>query len=360
MSAGERLTVWFLIRLPRYVPVLRPLAARIAQRFANHRSVLPSTRARLAHAYHANTPRRATQVLLKDGFRMSVIGEDCIQRRIMLFGPYQQRVWEPNTALLLRRLASSRRRFLVAGGHVGYFPLLLSTIAGPDAVIFTFEPNERQRGQLANNLAMNGSLNVRLDHRALSDQTGRTVEFYSDPSSNVCSSLVVMGAASQVTKVATVRVDDYCIVAGIDGLDLILLDIEGGEPEAIRGAGDLLNRPPVSAPDLLFELVPGRRSPEIHDALLADLSSLGYELFLIDDYFDNEVASATLDERVSLLPIDPPTVAHLASIARSRGLRDPNVFATKRSVEQLGPVVRIGPVRCGPADAMPSPEGSGA
>lgn len=360
MTTGERLTVWFLIRLPRYVPVLRPLAARIAQRFANHRRVRESTRVRLAHAYHANMPRRAIQVLLKDGFRMSVVGEDCIQRRIMLYGPFQERVWEPNTTLLLGRLAGLGRRFLVAGGHVGYFPLLLSATGHADSVICTFEPNERQRGQLANNLAMNGARNVRLDQRALSDQTGRTVEFYSDSDSNVCSSLVVKGAASQVTKVTTVRIDDYCAATGIDGFDLIFLDIEGGEPEAIRGAGELLNRPSESAPDLLFELVPGRRPPEIQDALLTELASLGYELFLIDDYFNNEVASATLDEQVSLLPIDPPTVAQLASIARSRTLRDPNVFATKRGVERLGSVVRIGTVRRCVAESMPSPAGSGA
>lgn len=147
MTAGERLTIWFLIRLPRFVPVFRPLAARVAQRFANHRRVVPPTRTRLVQAYHASMAGRAMQVRLKDGFRMSVVGEDCIQRRIMLFGPFQERVWEPNTALLVRRLAALGKRFLVAGGHVGYFPLLVSASGGPDAVVCTFEPNER-RGRL--------------------------------------------------------------------------------------------------------------------------------------------------------------------------------------------------------------------
>lgn len=360
MTAGERLTLWLLMRLPRYVPVLRPLAARIAQRFANHPRVVAPTRTRLVYAYHECMGNREVQVRLKDGFAMSVVGEDCIQRRIMLFGPFQQRVWEPNTALLLRRLAMLGKRFLAAGGHVGYFPLLLSVGGGPDALVCTFEPNSLQRARLERNLAINGMRNVRVDHRALSEQSGHEVEFYSDSAANVCSSLVVVGASSEVTRVTTVRIDDYCSASGIDGFDLILLDIEGGEPEAIRGAGNILKRPGESAPDLLFELVPDRRPREVNDAFLAELVSLGYELFVVDDIFDYDVASPTLDQTVLLFPITDATVAQIASIAESRGLHDPNVFATKRGVERLGSVVRVGTVAGGAGEAMPCPASSGA
>ncbi|MEZ0325930.1 MAG: FkbM family methyltransferase [Fimbriimonas sp.] len=259
----------------------------------------------------------------------------------MLYGPHKERVWEPNTALLLELLAHRGRHFLVAGGHVGYFPLLLATrVNNCGGTVHTFEPNDRERGRLERNVTANNLDNVTVDSRALYSRSNELAAFHSDDV-NVCSSLIVEGVRGTKKQVLTVRIDDYCSSIGLPSMDGIILDIEGGEPEAIYGCQRLLEQPSNLAPDIVLELVPGRRSEAVQNTLLRHLLDFGYRLYVIEDAYDYDVSGDRLDDRVMLHEMSDPTTNNVARIRAKLGLPDPNIFATKRGVARFGRSVAV-------------------
>ena len=76
----------------------------------------------------------------------------------------------------------------------------------------------------------------------------------------------------------------------MNNVELIMLDIEGGELEALKGARDLLSRASDSAPVVIFELH-GAYTDWSHGLAETDivrfLSQRGYTVFAIRDYHSN-------------------------------------------------------------------------
>jgi len=162
------------------------------------------------------------------------------------------------------------------GAHLGYFAVLA---AKRGATVVAFEPNPRTVPHLRRNLELNGVADrVRIVQRAVGAEPGTATFFLSRAGDE--SSLAAHSPEDEPVTVQVVPVD-----AETDGLrvDVVKMDVEGGEVEALRGMRRTLEE--ASAGVVLFvernrhALERAGHAPtDLDDAL----RSLGLELEVLD------------------------------------------------------------------------------
>jgi FkbM family methyltransferase len=244
--------------------------------------------------------------------------------------------WEPQTSRILVNLARRAHQVVIGGAYFGDHAVLIAReIAPRGGVVHAFEPNGEQRAMLARNAALNGLSNIR----------PRPEGLWSDSSTN----LKLVGydsfASAEVTEAGaeggfqTVTIADYLKAAGVDRLDLIVIDIEGAELGALKGAEPFLKRPPGQAPDILFEV--HRHYVDWSKGLLETeiarlLTGHGYRLFALRDFNSNYDLAG---KPIELIPADaiyldgPPHGFNMVAV------KDPTIFETDayRIVRDVSP-----------------------
>jgi FkbM family methyltransferase len=244
--------------------------------------------------------------------------------------------WEPQTSRILVNLARRAHQVVIGGAYFGDHAVLIAReIAPRGGVVHAFEPNSEQRAMLARNAALNGLSNIR----------PRPEGLWSDSSTN----LKLVGydsfASAEVTEAGaeggfqTVTIADYLKAAGVDRLDLIVIDIEGAELGALKGAEPFLKRPPGQAPDILFEV--HRHYVDWSKGLLETeiarlLTGHGYRLFALRDFNSNYDLAG---KPIELIPADaiyldgPPHGFNMVAV------KDPTIFETDayRIVRDVSP-----------------------
>ena len=137
---------------------------------------------------------------------------------------------------------------LDVGAHVGYFTLLFAVLVGPKGRVYAVEPKPENLVKLRAMLAANSVANVTVFPVAATDRKGE-VEFITERTGQM--GHISDGRAphedESVIAVEAVRLDDLTRANDISRIDLIKIDIEGTEPEALRGMADLLlhDRPAI-------------------------------------------------------------------------------------------------------------------
>jgi FkbM family methyltransferase len=175
---------------------------------------------------------------------------------------------------LLSAAVPAGGRVLEGGAHLGFVTVHAARAAGPAGRVVVFEPNPAVHGILGENLAANGVAGrVDVHGAALGARRGRTRLYASGDTS----SLFVAAPTAEPVDVEVVRGDD-----AVEGrVDVIKLDIEGGELEALRGMTRLV----AGAQAIFLELNPellaaaGSSSAE----LLAWLDEHGFVVEWIDE-----------------------------------------------------------------------------
>jgi FkbM family methyltransferase len=224
---------------------------------------------------------------LANGLVIEFLYRSKIARDFVLSVPERpDHVWEPQTTKLLLHLARDARNVVVGGAYFGDQAVpLAAAIAAQGGVCHAFEPDADQAGMLARNAERNGLSNLRVNVTALWDNDSPRLAL-----SGYDAFASSGPAADGERAVAATTLDTYLDRAGVDEVELLVLDLEGAELAALRGARRRLELPPGRAPQLVFEVhrsyvdwSQGLEQTEI----LRYLGELGYRAWAVRDFQSN-------------------------------------------------------------------------
>lgn len=238
-------------------------------------------------------------------------------------------VWEPQTTRLLLHLARGARHVVVGGAYFGDQSTLIAREIAPGGTVHCFELSADNAEMLELNARQNDLANVRISRIGLwSCDTALSLagsDAYAAPQA-------VAGG-----RFAATTLDAYLAGRGIGGIDLVMLDIEGGEIDALRGAIGELGKPPAEAPSLVFEVhaayVDWSRGLRDTD-ILRFVEGLGYACFCVR-YYNSNVSMA--GRPIELIPADdvhldgPPHGFNIVAVKR-RELLEQGLFRLCRGV----------------------------
>lgn len=162
---------------------------------------------------------------------------------------------------LLSALAAELRRrapekpliFWDVGGNVGHHSLFMARLADQ---VHVFEPFAPLCELIKDKIALNGLSNLKLHPAALGEEDGEACYFPGGGENSGLGSLLTGAAAAEAVRVPLRNGDSLCEQEGLSGVDILKIDVEGYEPQALRG---LARRIQDDRPAVLMELSPGGR-----------------------------------------------------------------------------------------------------
>jgi FkbM family methyltransferase len=235
--------------------VKRPDVSDAPFRYAVRRLVSPSL-AMLPSA-------RVRQFRIKDGLRMRADITDVVGRNLYTHGVFE---WEVHQTLI--DLLEPGMSFIDVGAHIGSFTVPMARHVGCHGRVVAVEPDGINRALLESNLLLNDmSTRVQvLDVAALDRRVEMPLGLAS--ASNTGSARLGNGTRA----VQCVPLDEVDAVAALQRLDVIKLDVEGFEAQAIMGMKNAIQR---HRPSILLEV----NGPEALELLSHEF---GYSISIIE------------------------------------------------------------------------------
>jgi FkbM family methyltransferase len=207
--------------------------------------------------------------------------------RLLVFSPrknligqalYACGVWEPEVTATIASETKPGMIALDVGADIGYYSMHFSRLVGKAGRVIAFEPIPKARERLVHNIALNKLDNIEVSEFALGNQEG--IVFLEDPFTKSRVNLKKTTGGAHDIQVSIKRFDDL-IDGSLPSIDIIKMDIEGAEHEALRGMEQTLRRcKPVIVLEVHNHFLPLFNSTS--DALLDWLSKLGYEIRTVE------------------------------------------------------------------------------
>ncbi len=194
----------------------------------------------------------------------------------LMFGVYENLEIE-----FFKRHFDEKMTFLDIGANVGLYTGLALSLSNGRGVILCFEPHPESLEFLRRTVEENsqdGVRNVHIFAAAASDTEGTSILYGNsdnkgDNRTYQDADLVEIGAISSL------RIDDVCQANGIQEIQLVKIDVQGGEYQAIFGAKNILQKSTNSI--LISEFWPDglRKAGSSAEQYLELLQSLGFVLY---------------------------------------------------------------------------------
>lgn len=262
----------------------RLLPPLLADGFRGARQAMRARRAAAAEARGDFWRRIAGGVLAGHELHLPATGEGWIET--MALGGY-----EPTFTAVLADAVRPGDVCYDLGGHVGYYALVMALRAGPGGAVHLFEPHPANAARAREHAARNANpaerAPIHVHECAVGGETG-AAELLAAEGETVASTLAHLAGAQGVMdpgwrarfagfgrrEVKVWRLDDWRAATGAPPPDLVKLDVEGSELQALRGARETLES---AHPVILAEL---------HNAGLAAecgafLGALGYTIDVV-------------------------------------------------------------------------------
>ena len=148
---------------------------------------------------------------------------------------------EPWISKILAVELALGRCFVDGGANIGFYSLLAARLVGPSGEVVAFEMMPDTAAILSKHVECNGDLPIRIVDRALSAKSGERVMASVEPGLHGQASIVTKGIGPrQSVSVETVTLDEA--LAAVERVDLLKLDLEGAEFDALCGARAVLAR----------------------------------------------------------------------------------------------------------------------
>ena len=176
---------------------------------------------------------------------------------------------EPEVQELLESVLRPGMTYYDVGANVGFFATIAARLVGPSGRVVCFEPLPENSRQIEHNGRLNGFSNIATRCEALGG-SNRTNVFNTSAEPTWGMLSTVGKAPEQASGQITVEVrtlDSLCAAGALPSPDLIKMDIEGAEAEALEGGFETLT---AVRPLLVIEL------HRTNAAVTAVLDRLGY------------------------------------------------------------------------------------
>ncbi len=177
-------------------------------------------------------PKDETEVLIADDVRL------VLPARFPSYRNYLTGTYERDLRVALDQLVTPGMRIADVGANVGYYTVRFARSIGPEGSVTAFEPDPVARAYLSRNLALNGCVNVTVVPAAAASTSGEGRFLQAQHERG----RLTLGPAE--LQVATTSLDDYFCGIGWPTVDLVKMDIEGGESDALAGMHELVRRNP--------------------------------------------------------------------------------------------------------------------
>lgn len=149
---------------------------------------------------------------------------------------------EPEVINALHRYLKPGHVFYDVGANIGLYSLIAASIVGPSGQVLAFEPGKINLHYFERSIEQNGVSNIDLRSTAIGAKDG-TMAF--EPRGAMSGRLIHEGEETPNSIAIAVRSIDSLIAKGEPIPDVIKIDIEGGEGDALSGASETLKRGPV-------------------------------------------------------------------------------------------------------------------
>ena len=280
---------------------------------------------------------------LKDGVIFDFVYRSKIARDLLLSPDKRpDHIFEPQTTRLFLHLAKGAMHIVVGGAYAGDHAIpCAKTVSKHGGVVHAFEPNDEQRFLLAHNAKLNGVSNtVRAVALGLWDSDGTTLQLVGTDA--LARAVPVHGKARKGAVILpATSLAAYTAMRAIKTIDLILLDIEGSELRALRGALPFLEQPKGQAPNIIFEVhrnyVDWSRGLE-NTEIVRFLTGLGYIVYAVRDFQSNVSMRGCKVELVTLDGVyleGPPHGFNMLAVKDRRTVRDPLFRVLKHASPKL-------------------------
>lgn len=219
---------------------------------------------------------------------------------------------EPEVQEFLAKVLRPGMVYYDAGANVGFFAVIAARLVGPSGHVVCFEPLPENARQIEYNAALNGFSNIAVRPEALGD-SNRTGVFNTsaEPTWGMLSTVGKPPEQANGQIAVPVRtLDSVCGDAGLPRPDVIQMDVEGAEAEALRGAWATLTS---ARPLLVIEL------HQTNDAVTAILDRLGYTYAVLGS--SQPVHDVTWDANIVAIPQERLDLMELAQPAERAALR---------------------------------------
>lgn len=151
--------------------------------------------------------------------------------------------YEPSTTALLSEYLKPGAVFVDLGANEGYFTVIASRLVGPEGIVIAIEPQTRLQEVLRMNLNANHCQNVRLVKAVVSSKTGRAqLALTPDMNTGATSLFRSTKYPLPTEEVQSFTLAELFTTLQIHRCDLMKVDIEGAEYDALMGAREVLAR----------------------------------------------------------------------------------------------------------------------
>ncbi len=207
----------------------------------------------------------------KGGLTLNLHIKDWIQANLFFLGHYEQAELR-----LLKTTLKEGGTFIDLGANIGLYSLTASRIVGQHGRIISFEPFSKNYNKFIQNLELNklNNTNVVPEKKAVGKYNS-TLTLYSNSSdSNMGMASTKERLHTDKETVESVSIDTYLKDKGISKVDLIKIDIEGHEKDALMGMEETIKN---MKPSFIIEILEG----EDKQFFINFFKSKGYNRYFI-------------------------------------------------------------------------------
>jgi FkbM family methyltransferase len=196
----------------------------------------------------------------------------------------------------LARYLQERMVVLDIGAHHGLYTLMASKKVGDEGRVIAFEPSPRELKRLRLHLRLNNCINVKVVPLALGAGVSEAELYVSVENAGSGFNSLRPPATSDVMaplKVSVQTLDGFLAENNIycDRVNVLKMDVEGGELDVLRGAKSLLSSP--QRPLIMCEVEDVRTRPWGYDAvnIYQFLVERGFSWFAVSHHGDLEAVN---------------------------------------------------------------------